>query len=126
MPLFKRKTEELVLPQLVAPTWAKRFGNIGDAIDSLDHEVREVSIVTEGGRADQGAVVNVLGYRLGQSPAGWTPMMYRFAYGTGELPSLAEGTAQSSVRAVAPPPKLGEWGLRLRAIGSLLDAGQER
>jgi hypothetical protein len=57
MPLFKRKTEELVLPQVVAPTWTKRFGDIGDAIDLLDHEVRDVSIVTEGGPADQGAVV---------------------------------------------------------------------
>jgi len=126
MPLFKRKTEELVLPQVVAPTWAKRFCDIGDAIDSLDHDVRDVSVVTEGGPGEQGAVVNVLAYRLGQSHAGWTPRMFRFARGTGELPSLAESTARSSVRSAAPPPRLGEWGLRLRAIGSLLDAGHER
>ena len=126
MPLFKRKTEELVMPRVASPTWSKRLGDIGDAIDSLDHEVRDVSIVTEGGPGDSGAVVNVLGYRLGQSHAGWTPMMYSFARGTGELPSLAESTARASVRPVEPPPRLGEWGIRLRAIGALLDSGGER
>lgn len=125
MPLFKRKTEELIPPPEMA-NWSKRLGSIGDAIDSLKHDVRDVSIVTEGGPGDSGAIVNVLGVRIGQSHAGWTPMMYSFARGTGELPSLAESTASSSVRSAGVPPRLGEWGIRLRAIGALLDASHER
>jgi len=68
MSLFKRKIEEVAPPppsRVQKPSWSGRLGGIGDAIDELDHDLRGVAVITEGGPADTGAVVHGIGFRQG-------------------------------------------------------------
>jgi hypothetical protein len=124
MSLFKRKDPQAESLRVIVqwPTWADRLGGIGVALDGVDHAMRDVVAVTDGGPGDSGASINMLGHRQSAFHSIWAPIMYEWEQGEEQLIDYVSGAAvvtRPSSSANADPD--GSWASRFRAIGSLLD-----
>jgi hypothetical protein len=127
--LFRRKTDELLMPHVVVfvPSWARRLCAVGDAMDRTGSQFRDVVVVTEGGPEETGAMITVLHHQQNLYRAGWTSAMYRIE---ADAEDLTAGSAESAPQTALPAghrqshgskldPHL--WSTRLGAIGVLID-----
>lgn len=125
MALFRRRHHEepvRVGPIVERPTWARRLGVIGDALDATGQDIRDLAIVLKGGPEDGGTQISLLGHRQSVFHSGWASLMFRLEVGADELIDQATGLSATAYHAsYSTTPLIGEWGTRLRAIGALID-----
>ncbi len=126
MALFKRRTRQTdelkPVDSSQRPGWARRLSIVGQSLDTIPHPIRDVVVVTEGNPGEDGALISLLGYRESAYHAGWTSIMYSWSTSVAESQldhQLAPGTPVHSGYTQASSH--GEWEIRLRSVGSLLD-----